>query len=635
MAATDLVILTGPTDVPVTHTLTNVNIESYTATPQLAEDGMTPKGVDYHVQGTAILTGEDWEAMKNALGRMGNRLVSAKMADGSSELIDLTALRSNIGGPYCTMTGTQVIGTSLALVRFDIRDEVSMNRDLACQGSPVAAHTWTQAVSLDAAGRITRTINGVLRMARGSGKATTTPAELGSWANRTPYADLFRKAIIPPPPSMGWRRDSQSFAYDAGSTALVYSVVDKQYLHDLPDGVRVGDMDFTYERNANDPGVANLTMSIDLEADLGMQLKPNVTPNRELVRAALALSKTRINAGFGSMIITRVQITEKEMLSRYAIHFVLEAQVYAGETQANDAAIKPLAYMIGQRFAVTRTESRAVTPYGPAVMLTDAVGQQEATFGSYYMVPHYIGNALNAMTCEGTTGQMPRANMNVVTDGNTYGDIVVTVFQSTPEELPALNALFKGEFASQQEQPDNTGSNTNQLPTYTKIVSHSVSLTNVDYDSGMVKLSVMYTDGADLLFQTRKPEVRVRERVELSRANNPPDKVFRALPTNAHLIGEDWNVTYGKFDAQGNRLYTAVYTREYALRDGGGPSSQGYSNSTNGYAGVVRQWAAPIGTVSPTASPIGTSASQELSVSVFGAAGASNQHTVPAQAWQT
>lgn len=634
MAATDLVILTGPAATPVTHTLTNVNLESYTATPQLADDGLTPRGVEYHVQGTAILDGENWEAMKNALGRMGNRLVSAVMVDGASELIDLTAARSNIGGPYATMTATQVIGSKLSLVRFDIRDEVSMNRDLACAGSPVAAHTWTQAMSLDAAGRITRTINGTLRVARGSGKATTTPATVDSWNNRTPIADLFRKAIIPAPPSLGWRRQSQSFAYDAASTSLIYSIVDTQHAHDLPDGVRVGDMDFTYERNASDPGIANLTMTVDLEADLGLALKSNTTPNRELVKAALALSKARINAGYGSMVITRVQITEREMLSRYAVHFVLEAQVYAGATQANNASIVPLAYMVGQRFAVTRTEGRAVAPYGPAVMLTDAVGQQEATFGAYYMVPHYIGNALNAMTCEGTDGQMPRANMNIVTDGNTYGTIVVTVFDNT-QGLPEANAIFTGQYASEQDQPDNTGSNTPSEPTYTKIVSHTVSLTNVNYDSGMVRLSVMYTDGADLLFQTRKPEVRVRERLELSRANNPPAKAYRALPTYAYLIGEDWNVTYGKFDAQGNRLYTAVMEREYALYDGGGAASQGYINSAIGYAGVVRRWEAPIGTISPTMSPIGTSTSQGSTLSVFGATGASNQHSVPAEAWQT
>lgn len=628
MAVTDLTIVTYG---PLTHVLNNVNIESYTCTPQMAEDGMVVKGAEYHITGTAILNAEDWEAMKNALGRMSNRLLSATMVNGAAELVDLTSAKSNIGGPYCTMTGNQVIGTKLALVRFDLRDEMNMNLSLACNGPPVVAHTWTQAMSLDGAGKITRTINGVLRVARGSGKNTTTPATVSSWNNRTPIADLFRKAIIPPPPAIGWRRESQSFAYDNHSTALIYSIVDKQHAHDLPDGVRVGDMDFMYERSANDPGVANLTMTVDLEADLGQSLKPNTTPNRMLVQAALALAKTRINAGYGSMIITRVAITEKDMLSRYAIHFVLEAQVYAGATSANNAAIVPLAYMVGQKFAVTRTEGRAVSPYGPSVQLTAG---DEPTLGSYYMVPHYIGNAINAMDCEGSGGNMPQASMNTVTDANVYGSIVVTVFDST-DGLPEANAVFKGEQSNTVEQPDNTGANTEQEPTYTQIVSHNVSLTNVSYDSGMVRLSVMYTSGADLLFQTRKPHVRIRERVEVSRANTPPAKLYRSMPTQAYLLGEDWNVTYGKYDAQGNRLYTGVYEREYALYDNGQEGAQGFYTSIAGYAGVVRRWQAPVATVSATMSPIGTSASQNSGLSVFGATGDNNQYGVSAEAWQT
>lgn len=642
MANTDLRITlhngTTVNSADLVYTINNVNIESYACAPVLAEDGMTVKGMSYTIAGSGLYSASEgqWDSIRYQLGRMQGRLRKAELSlandYSTNHLIELLEGASNIGGPFINVTGNQVVGSDVVLLHFELRDEVNFNsadQSSACD-LPVVAHTWTQAMSLDAVGMITRTVNGVIRIARAANTTTDTAATKTAWKTRSPVADLFRRAIIPDVPGPGWRRESQAFAYDMQSTALVYSFVDKQNAHSLPNGVKSGDMDFTYERTAQDPGVANLRFACDLEADLREENRPNqVGPNRRLVEAAVALSKTRINAQFSRILITRMAITEQHMLSRYAIRFELEAQAYAGDTSATTASIKPIAFMVGARFRVERTELAAVDPYGSAVQ----IGQSDPPiYGAYRMVPHYIDNLVNGMDCNASNLEMPQAKVVTVAapEGEVFGPIQITVFDD-PTPFAAANDEFKGRYAAMQFQPANEV--ISDQP-YANIVSYNTSITNCTFTTGMVRLSTMYNDGGDLLFQTRKPLPIVRERVEICKAGSTPGRLFRQLPTKAFLIREEWNVSAGKFDAQGNRLYTGVYEREFGLYDDG-TGAQGFINSAAGYAGIVRRWNAPIGSISPTMSPIQTTASQNQTVSVFGATGTANQYTVGAESFQT
>ena len=131
----------------------------------------------------------------------------------------------------------------------------------------------------------------------------------------------------------------------------------------------------------------------------------------------------------------------------------------------------------------------------------------------------------------------------------------------------------------------------------------------------MVRLSPMYTTGADLVFQTQKPTVMVKERIEVARANIAPNKVFRPLPVGAFVVDEDWNVSYGKFDAQGQRMFIGTYERTYGLYDNG-TSGRGFVTQTT-LLGNVRAWGAPHQTLLPTIAKVATSASQATTSSVF------------------
>lgn len=600
-----------------TFTLLNVNIDAHSSEVVFAEDNMTPIGSRLSISGTALMSEETWTILRSKIQVNSSRMASVSMTYPSSisKLVDLTAGDSNIGGPFAKISATQVVGSSIALVRFEINDQQSLRQ---CN-SPVVAHTWVQKMSLDAAGRVTRSINGALRIARSSTANDTEPAVFNNWASTSPVADLFRRAILPDVPGEGWRRDAQEFAYDQNSTALLYSITDKQYAYDLPDGVRVGDMDFTFERRAEDAGIGHCSFSCSLEGDLSLKNITGTTGNRRLVEAAVQLSKTRINASYSTCIITRMRVTESNILSGFSIRLEVDADVFSDD---GSGAMVPLAFMIGQSFTISRSTSRTLDAYGPLVVVDEVPT-------AYAMLPHYITNLLNGMTCAGVGDYMPTATLTTITGANSYGSVSVTVTSSS-EGTAATNAPFEGAFsASNYQFPVEPN-------TFSGIIAHQVAITRADYDSGICRLSPMYTDTTDYVFQTRKPSVIITEEAEAARNNNAPGKIFRPLPTGAYLLNDNANVSFGKYDAQGQRLFTGVYQRKYALYDAGGTTTNGFYTQTAPSGAALRAWAPPNETLLPTLSYTGTTASQSTGSDVFAnATDAEAQYPVPAEDFVT
>jgi hypothetical protein len=180
---------------------------------------------------------------------------------------------------------------------------------------------------------------------------------------------------------------------------------------------------------------------------------------------------------------------------------------------------------------------------------------------------------------------------------------------SNANGVALMNTDLGGRFETTQEQPTADGDG------YARMVMNSSSFTVSRYDSGLVKMSPMYVDASELVFQTRKPVVEVRERTETARMNQAPPKSMRPMPVDSYVVGEDWRVSFGKFDAQGNRNMSGVFERELAMYDDG-TSSGGYTTETIG--GIsIRKWNAPNAYVMPTLSPVATTASQQTAGSVF------------------
>jgi hypothetical protein len=619
MADTDLRIrpFGGAVDYIVKHT----NIDSYAAEPVLAEDGMVPIGFRLTISGTGLMTEEAWGSIRLSLSTVASRLAYAQMyKSGPSYLINVQSSSSSIGGPFLKITGTEVIGGGgLVLVRFEVTDQSTI-----CD-TPVVAHTWTQRFSLDAAGRATRSINGVLRVARNTTANTIQIAGNGTWQNTAPWADLFRRAILPDVPTYGWRRESQEFAYDVTSTALMYQVIDKQYAYDLPDGVRVGDMEFSYERTLEEAGVATCTFTCDLTADLSLKGVSGTTPTRLLVEAAVILSKTRINANYGNVLITRMRVTEKNLLSEYSIRFEVDCKTFP-QNPANATVMTPLSQIIGQTFTVTRTTPRVIDAYGPKV-------PQAGINRAYAMVPHWLNNLVNGMNCQGELQEgLPFAQMNLIEGANEYGAIGVIV-TGNGDGVPAMNSSFNGKYVESNSQSPNNSD-------FTEIVAFSTAITKCRVESNFVRFTPCDLTTADYVVQNGRPRIRLVERVEISRANKAPAKKFRALPDDAILLSEDWNVSFGRFDGQGNRIFTGVYERVYELIDAGTDTTMNgfkYEGAVPGPWGTMRIWNAPSDIITPTMSPLGTDASQIDTNDVFVPYAAApltdSQYSVPDTKW--
>lgn len=608
----------------------NVSLDNYTCEPVMAGDQMAVEGVRYTISGTGLIPAGTWAAIQTALEKKNGRLQSAVMAVNASELVSLNSGESSIGGPFCKLTGTQVVGTGLVMVRFELNDVSTM-----CD-TPVVSHHWTQKFNIDARGRMTRTINGVLTTVRNATASAYDRPNLGStaWDDTRPWADLFRRCVCPDVPGPGWRRTQQEFAYDATSRQLLYQLVDEQFAHDLPDGVRVGDMDFTYERSAENAGVGVCRCMVELEGDMALignaACSPGQTGNQKLIQAAIALSKMRINANFQSTIITRMAVTERNMLSGLSIRLELEAQVFPSNTNAA-TVMAPIAFFVGQGFKVTRnTMPRTMDPYG-SFATPNGSG---VTARNYAMVPHWFENIVNGMDCDAESREMPYATIYTMTGSNAFGEISVAY-------CPALGTDIVNGNAAANDELDN-GKNANVVANkpdeggFTQIVSYDVALTRVGVETGMVKVPTMYRDGIDFVFQIHKPRVVVTERIEVSRANTAPSRILRPKPPSSIVLSEEWNVAFGKFDMQGNRLYTGIYERKVELfiqsfdAGGGGdppaPANADYNgfyiipyNGSTNPTGDIVAWKAMNGYVLPTLSNLGTNAGQGSTSHVFAA----------------
>lgn len=608
-----------------TATFSNVFVDAFNCEPQYAEDNLTVHSQKVVVRGTAIVDAgqPNYLGFRLAIRDGSGRCNSIQLIAGGQTLLSATGgagTNDSRGWPTAYIEATEIVGTNTVLLRFEIEHHRVFN-----DANTVTAHQWRQSMSVDAAGKLTRSVNGKLHITRATTGSALTLATNASWDGKQAWADLFRNAIIPGLPGEGWRRESQEFAVDEQGTAMTYSFIDKRHTHDLPDGVLVGDVSCTYERSltASGTGLAVVTFTADLEGSQGLKGIAGTTPNRKLVEAAVQLARTRIDLTMKRTIVQRLRIEERDLTSGYKIRFEMEAHVIAKNSDSG-STIVPLAYLIGNEFTITRTETRAAPTYGAAIKLAGVDTQ-------YAMVPTYLNNIVDAMATTSSASPMPVASLFTITDANAYGAIVVTVISGAAGVTGAqsMNAIFDGRFQNDQEQPSNDSDG------YTRMIPDASSFTVSRYESGLVKMSPMYIDEPELVFQTKKPVVHVKERTETVRMNQAPPKVLRPLPTDAILMGEDWRVAFGRFDAQGNRAFTGIFEREFALYDDG-TSAVGYATATAPSGAQLRRWAAPNLSVLPTLSPIATTGSQQTGGSVLVSPSDPKQaYSVPAETFVT
>ena len=571
------------------YTLPYVNVSSWDQKPVYAEDGYTLIRYETTINGTSVLSDglSTYTLIADRVKQVPGKVDFATITVNGSTLFTVTAPDA-LNGPLMSMTINEVAGRRAAIINFTL---TASTTNVSNQGSPVLSNRWVQSFSLDASGRVTRTVTGsmIVNLAKASGD--TAYADDGSYGNvsgRAAWADLFRKAVMPIVPAGIWRRESQTFAYNESGNGLIYSFTDVQAKTNLPEGVLTGNSEFSYQRSIDDLAWATLTFSCDLESELYGDV-------RHMIWSAIVLSQSRIN--YAQCKMSRITITEQEMLgrSKIRVEVVAYAPAIAIDAATGEYAAVPLANMIGKYFTVSRTTTWIPDAYGP-------YGNQWAG------KPHWLNNDVSA---KGNTfgGDLPVADMiAAVTDYVAPGTPTISL-QAPDTDFDQANLdLIGGPFAGIAK----ASYNGSVQPT---TVDKAQTVTNVATDTKMHRLQTLYTQGSDFVFQAGKASVVLEEMTTVKRTNEPPDRIMRPIPAGFVVVKDDWKVNFGEIDPSGHRTFIGVYTRTLKSYDAGGAVSNGYTTVAG-----RRQWWSPTQLVTSPAALgfVQTSQGQNVAVSVLG-----------------
>lgn len=584
-----------------------VTLTEYVHAPVYADDGRTMKGVRTTLRGRGIFASETaFQYFRDAVVATGGDGTSSpeavtytmevRDAGGSWVTISSYALDvpDDIGGPMVRLSAPYAIGPRMIGVEFEIDSQVPP-LDVETTTSAVS-HTWTQTMQVALDGRLTRIVRGVLSVApstKNSGRDdTVAPSPSGGdWNSRNPYPDLYRLAIIPDVPGAGWRRRPQEYALLEDGTGLAYQITDEQCAKDLPYPARDGDAKFRYTRQFPNLGWADISMRVRMAGDLATDI-------RTLIASAWTSMQIRVNPA--KHLLTRISVEEESMFDGIACTCEMDARVYA-QDYANTGTLA-LSSIVGTPFTVTRLDcSRTVSPYG-------------AYQFAWQMPPHWLDNALNAATQQGSAGVMPQAQVIEVELATPCADTAVVTVLPSNTGVAAMNAHFGGAFT--QPYPKQADEATADTPT---TIMQASSFTAMRVNPGTVRMCSAEDEGQDWVFQTEKPRVRITERVEVSRQNQTPGRSMRPLPANAILVSEGWVPGSLRGDAQGNGVFNAIYERVFDALDPGGTSGGGFNSAS--FAGyLLRYWQPPNGLILAANNPGLSTAQQQGSLSVLAAA---------------
>lgn len=550
-----------------TYTLPYANISAYEHKPVYAEDGYTLNRYEVHVAGSALIsdgtnTYTDLAAkFQKGTGRVDNVFVSVTTPEGTENLLNISH-PDTMRGPLMSITVTEISGRRACIVNFTISAALALDGNSQTPTPyPILSHRWTSRFALDAGGHITRTVSGVLVVdlaATGTTATAATSGSSGAVSGKAPYADLFRRAILPIAPGVGnWRRESQTYAYNEAGNSLIYEITDSQARTALPDAAFAGSAEFTYERNANMLAWGQLRFSCDLEGAVNGDV-------RSLIWAAVVLAQSRII--FARCKIMRIVVTEQDMLKKAKIRFEMDALSPAIATDVAGVAAfaVPLAQIVGKYFSVGRACPALPDPYSP--------------YNGVAGVPHWVSNETSAKTQ--TTQTIAVAScIAVINEYCSPGTPTISI-EVPATEFDTINDVIQaGPFKTAQAlaQFNDDGQATS--------VEQSKTTTNVSTQTRMHRLQTLYTEGADFVFQTGKASVTLEETTVVSRVNIPPVRTFRPIPAGFMVIHDDWKVNHGNVDPAGQRTFIGVYTRTLRSYDGGGGTSFGYYTE-----GGRRQW---------------------------------------------
>ena len=583
--------------------LYTVNVTDYQQQPEYDADGRALLRRKIVVSGTAILTHatkayENARALcRNTTGRVKNWNVTV-----DSVVLCKADQPDAENGPYIYFNLTEVKGTKTFVLQWTANTSATIRSDVDDDNSneyaPIS-HRWAQTFSIDSVGCITRSVRGSITVDMSTTGAVLQPPKDGTLAYAVgvaPHADLFRYAIVPEIPDSAtqgnWRRESQTYAYNESGTALSYEVTDVQVRLKLPKPAKTGNCSFTYDRQLSSYGFATLTFNCDLEGEINGD-------TRGLINAAVQLSTMRITPSQAQIL--SISVTESDMLTRSKISMTITARAFC--TDDPDAATPsitavPLSGFLGRQFSVTRPDCAIMPlPYG-----TRGAG--------FFALSHSYQNLLSANVPQADSGTVKVAKMFKVTyeppctDTTTVAIITDTTYNSIASANDQLNV---GPAANTVTHLTASNGATADI---TAVSAH----TNMRMVTKINRLSTMYRDTADYVYQIGKPYVVIEEQVITKKMNVPPARTMRPIPAEYIVVEEDWKVNFGNVDGNGQRTFVGVWTRTMQAYDIGSASAAYTTQSNASATKSYRTWWAPNDLIVPAAATGFTNAQAVLKV---------------------
>ena len=582
--------------------LYTVNVTDYQQQPEYDADGRALLRRKISVAGTAILTHPSTAysnaraLCRNTTGRVKNWNVTV-----NGSVLCKADQPDAENGPYIYFNLTEVKGTQTFVLQWTASTSATIRSDVDDDNpntyAPIS-HRWAQTFSIDSVGCITRSVRGSITLdmsASGSTFAVAQDGTSGQVSGKAPHADLYRYAIVPEiPPSAtqgNWRRESQTYAYNESGTALSYEVTDVQVRLKLPTPAKTGNCSFTYDRQLSSYGFATLTFNCDLEGEVNGD-------TRGLINGAVQLSTMRITPSQAQIL--SISVTESDMLTRSKISMTITARAFCTDNpdDASSTIAVPLSGFLGRQFSVTRPDCAVMPlPYGTRLQ-------------GFYALSHSYQNLLSANVPQADSGTIQVAKMFKVayepacTDVTTVAIVTDTTFNS----LQAANTTL------------NVGASKNAVTHLTAAGGQTADITAVSAHTNMRmvtkinRLSTMYRDTADYVYQVGKPYVVIEEQVITKKMNVPPARTMRPIPAEYIVVEEDWKVNFGNVDGNGQRTFVGVWTRTMQAYDIGAASA-GYVTQTNaGGTKSYRAWWAPNSLIVPAAATGFTNTAAVLNV---------------------
>jgi hypothetical protein len=386
----------------------------------------------------------------------------------------------------------------------------------------------------------------------------------------------------------GFRRIAQEYAVDESGYRLLFDITDRDFHRSLPAPARVGNCHYTFERSIDDKnqalGIKHFIASVKGDRDVTIG---------SLLTLCIRLSQNRID--YVNDLIIKARITEENMLTENSITFEVAAKATSGQlftpaatassssagtsTLVNYNHLKNILSSIPipnsvpgapQTFQFVPAEMpssygvssiiRVVTsPYAPVEGPTNPAKTDASTLQPKERIP-------------GATYIFTNAVFDQFIDAETAPEtderFRYREWRSVNPNVPT--GPNKGDAAAGSAKKRETGQNgstasTNTPPNDIDSAYASNGYTTNRIETGIIEVPAVSFEGKTKVFQVGMPRVTREDVVEASAKNRAPKRRFNDAAPNSVARGFDINVSSGSPDLNGNRLLSAVMTRQSVI----------------------------------------------------------------------